>query len=113
VARTDPKRRTWSTAYAHTLGRHGIGYDQPITITQRKPGAALEGALRQTLAPIQQIYTDTRVLAVGDGIGQTLWIRPLTAIEELFRSAFASAKRQPDSNSGLVEGRRPFRLSLL
>jgi TnpA family transposase len=60
VARTDPKRRTWSTAsYVHTLGRHGIGYDQPITITQRQPGAAIEGALRQTLAPIQQIFTDT------------------------------------------------------
>ena len=60
VARTDPKRRTWSTAtYVHTLGRHGIGYDQPITITQRQPGAAIEGALRQTLAPIQRIFTDT------------------------------------------------------
>jgi len=60
VARTDPKRRTWSTAtYVHTLGRHGIGYDQPITITQRQPGAAIEGALRQTLAPIQKIFTDT------------------------------------------------------
>jgi TnpA family transposase len=43
----------------HTLGRHGIGYDQPITITQRQPGAAIEGALRQTLAPIQKIFTDT------------------------------------------------------
>jgi TnpA family transposase len=60
VARTDPKRRTGSTAsYVHTLGRHGIGYDQPITITQRQPGAAIEGALRQTLAPIQKIFTDT------------------------------------------------------
>jgi TnpA family transposase len=66
VARTDPKRRTWSTAsYVHTLGRHGIGYDQPITITQRQPGAAIEGALRQTLAPIQQIFTDTH--------GYTAW----------------------------------------
>jgi TnpA family transposase len=60
VARTDPKRRTWSTAsYVHTLGRHGIGYDQPISLTQRQPGAAIEGALRQTLAPIQNIFTDT------------------------------------------------------
>ena len=60
LARTDPKRRTWSTAsYVHTLGRHGIGYDQPITITQRQSGAAIEGALRQTLAPIQRIFTDT------------------------------------------------------
>jgi TnpA family transposase len=60
VARTDPKRRTWSTAsYVHTLGRHGIGYDQPITITRRQPGAAIEGALRQTLSPIQKIFTDT------------------------------------------------------
>src|SRR6202453_2912351 len=60
VARTDPKRRKWSTAsYVHTLGRHGIGYDQPITITERQPGAAIEGALRQTLAPIQKIFTDT------------------------------------------------------
>jgi TnpA family transposase len=60
TARTDPKRRNWSTAsYVHTLGRHGIGYDQPITITQRQPGAAIEGALHQTLAPIQRIFTDT------------------------------------------------------
>jgi hypothetical protein len=27
----------------HTLGRHGIGYDQEITITQRQPGAAIDG----------------------------------------------------------------------
>jgi TnpA family transposase len=60
LARTDPKRRTWSTAsYVHTLGQHGIGYDQPITITQRQPGAAIEGAIRQTLAPIQRLFTDT------------------------------------------------------
>jgi hypothetical protein len=31
LARTDPKRRTLSTAtYVHTLARHGIAYDQPI-----------------------------------------------------------------------------------
>jgi Tn3 transposase DDE domain len=33
LARTDPKRRTFSTAtYVHTLARHGIVYDQPLAV---------------------------------------------------------------------------------
>ena len=91
VARTDPKRRTWSTAsYVHTLGRHGIGYDQPITITQRQPGAAIEGAIRQTPgANSENLYRHARVLSLGHGIVETLRVRPLSAFEKLSRSAFA------------------------
>ena len=65
IARTDPKRRNLSTAsYVHTLGRHGIGYDQPIATTVRQQGAAIEGALRQTVAPF----------SVGHGAFQTAGI---------------------------------------
>ena len=60
LARTDPKRRTYSTAtYVHTLARHGIVYDQPLAVTQRQQGAAIEGALRQRNAPIRRVFADT------------------------------------------------------
>jgi TnpA family transposase len=60
LARTDPKRRTLSTAtYIHTLARHGIAYDQPIAINRRQDGAAIEGALRQAVMPIRRVMTDT------------------------------------------------------
>jgi TnpA family transposase len=60
LARTDPKRRTFSTAtYVHTLARHGIVYDQPLAVTQRQQGAAIEGALRQRNAPIRRVFSDT------------------------------------------------------
>jgi hypothetical protein len=49
LARTDPKRRTLSTAtYVHTLARRGIAYDQPIVITQRQ--AVAGGRLSAVLA---------------------------------------------------------------
>lgn len=72
LARTDPKRRTMSTAtYVHTLARQGIAYDQPIAVTQRQDGAAIEGALRQTLMPIRRIMTDTHgYSAFGMGLGK-------------------------------------------
>ncbi len=60
LARTDPKRRTYCTAtYVHTLARHGIVYDQPLAVTQRQQGAAIEGALRQRNAPIRRVFADT------------------------------------------------------
>ena len=72
LARTDPKRRTLSTAtYIHTLARHGIAYDQPIAITHRQDGAAIEGALRQAVMPIRRVMTDTHgYSAFGMGLGK-------------------------------------------
>jgi TnpA family transposase len=43
----------------HTLARHGIVYDQPLAVTQRQQGAAIEGALRQRNAPIRRVFSDT------------------------------------------------------
>ena len=72
LARTDPKRRTLSTAtYVHTLARHGIAYDQPIPITRRQDGAAIEGALRQSVMPIRRVMTDTHgYSAFGMGLAK-------------------------------------------
>jgi len=72
LARTDPKRRSLSTAtYVHTLARHGIAYDQPIPITRRQDGAAIEGALRQSVMPIRRVMTDTHgYSAFGMGLGK-------------------------------------------
>src|ERR1017187_253322 len=72
LARTDPKRRTLSTAtYVHTIARHGIAYDQPIPITRRQDGAAIEGALRQSVMPIRRVMTDTHgYSAFGMGLAK-------------------------------------------
>ena len=72
LARTDPKRRTYSTAtYIHTLARHGIVYDQPIPVTQRQQGVAIEGALRQRNAPIRRVFSDTHgYSAFGMALGK-------------------------------------------
>jgi TnpA family transposase len=72
LARTDPKRRLLSTAtYVHTLARRGIAYDQPIPITRRQDGAAIEGALRQTIMPIRRVMTDTHgYSAFGMGLAK-------------------------------------------
>ena len=76
LARTDPKRRTLSTAtYVHTLARRGIAYDQPIPITRRQDGAAIEGALRQRVMPIRRVMTDTHgYTAFGMGLGKFVGI---------------------------------------
>jgi hypothetical protein len=39
--------------YVHTLAGHGIGYDQPLAVTQRQQGAAIEGALRHDAREIR------------------------------------------------------------
>lgn len=46
-ARVDPRRRTHATGvYTHVLDQHGIVYDQPIVLTERQAGAAIEGVVR-------------------------------------------------------------------
>jgi TnpA family transposase len=61
-----------STAtHIHTLARHGIAYDQPIAITRRQDGAAIEGAIRQAIMPIRRVMTDTHgYSAFGMGLGE-------------------------------------------
>jgi hypothetical protein len=55
----------------HTLARHDIAYDQPIAITRRQDGAAIEGAIRQAIMPIRRVMTDTHgYLAFGMGLGK-------------------------------------------
>jgi len=78
LARTDPKRRTLSTAtYIHALARHGIAYHQQIAISRRQDGAAIEGALRWAVMPIRRIMTDTHgYSAFGMGLGNFVGIDP-------------------------------------
>jgi hypothetical protein len=46
-ARTDPRRRTYAAGiYTHVLDRWGIVYDQPIVLSERQAGVAIEGVER-------------------------------------------------------------------
>ena len=73
TARTDPRRRTWSTAvYSHVLDQWGIAYDQPLPLMTRQPGAAIEGALRQKITTIRRVMTDTH--------GYTAWAMSLAKL---------------------------------
>jgi TnpA family transposase len=60
-ARTDPRRGTPSIGtYTHILDQWAIMYDQPILLGRRQAGTAIEGALRQTVAPaLSRIAVDT------------------------------------------------------
>lgn len=47
-ARVDPTRRRHGVAlYTQVLDQCGIVYDQPIVVTQRQAGVAIEGVVRQ------------------------------------------------------------------
>lgn len=73
TARTDPRRRTWSTAvYSHVLDQWGIAYDQPLPLMTRQPGAAIEGAIRQKITTIRRVMTDTH--------GYTAWAMSLAKL---------------------------------
>src|ERR1019366_10058868 len=67
------------------------------------------GAAPDARADTEDLYGHARVLGVGDGTLQACGVRPMSAFEELSRSAFARAERQPDRNSGIPEGCRPRR----
>lgn len=44
TARVDPRRRTYAAGiYTHVLDRWGIVYDQPIVLSERQAGVAIEG----------------------------------------------------------------------
>ena len=59
-ARVDPKRRTHGIGtYTTVLDQWGISYDQPLPLLQRQAGAAIEGVIRQRIAPVTRLAVDT------------------------------------------------------
>src|ERR1022692_471321 len=60
TARVDPKRRRHAVGtYTHVLDRWGIVYDQPLLAATRQAGAAIEGAIRQTITRLARLAVDT------------------------------------------------------
>jgi TnpA family transposase len=60
LARVDPKRRHHAVGtYTHVLDRWGIVYDQPLLLSTRQAGAAIEGAVRQSLTRLERLAVDT------------------------------------------------------
>jgi len=75
-ARLDPRRKGPAIGtYPHVLDQWSIFYDQPIVLGKRQAGAALEGALRQTVVErLERVAVDTHgfthfALAVGKFCG--------------------------------------------
>jgi TnpA family transposase len=60
-ARLDPKRKGPAIGtYPHVLDQWSIFYDQPIVLNRRQAGAAIEGALRQTIVDkLERVSVDT------------------------------------------------------
>jgi TnpA family transposase len=60
TARVDPRRRVFAVGmYSHVLDKWGIVYDQPIVLNKRQAGAAIEGAIRQSLFNVDRVAVDT------------------------------------------------------
>ena len=60
MARVDPKRRRHAVGtYTHVLNQWGIVYDQPLLLSTRQAGAAIEGAARQSLTRLERLAVDT------------------------------------------------------
>lgn len=60
MARVDPKRRRHAVGtYTHVLNQWGIVYDQPLLLSTRQAGAAIEGAVRQSMTRLERIAVDT------------------------------------------------------
>ena len=59
-ARQDPRRQTASIGvYSHVRDRWGIFHAQPIVLTERQAGAAIEGVVRQERVEVSQLAVDT------------------------------------------------------
>ena len=60
-ARLDPKRQVKGMGmYSHVMDQWGIAYDLPIVLGNRQAGAAIEGAVRQTLIDdVEFVAVDT------------------------------------------------------
>jgi TnpA family transposase len=60
ASRVDPKRRRHAIGtYVHVLDQWGIVYDQPLLLATRQAGAAIEGAIRQSITRIERVAVDT------------------------------------------------------
>ena len=60
MARVDPKRRRHAVGtYTHVLDQWGIVYDQPLLLSTRQAGAAIEGTVRQSLTRLERVAVDT------------------------------------------------------
>jgi TnpA family transposase len=60
LARVDPKRRRHAVGtYTHVLNQWGIVYDQPLLLATRQAGAAIEGAIRQSVTRLERLAVDT------------------------------------------------------
>jgi len=60
MARVDPKRRRHAVGtYTHVLDQWGIVYDQPLPLSTRQAGAAIEGAVRQSITRLERLAVDT------------------------------------------------------
>lgn len=60
LARVDPKRRRHAVGtYTHVLNQWGIVYDQPLLLATRQAGAAIEGAVRQSVTRLERVAVDT------------------------------------------------------
>jgi TnpA family transposase len=81
-ARMDPKRRVRGIGlYTHVLDQWGIIYDQPILLGNRQAGAAIEGAVKQTVSDaLDYVAVDSAgythfALAVAKRLGFDLFPR--------------------------------------
>jgi TnpA family transposase len=60
LSRVDPKRRRHAVGtYTHVLDQWGIVYDQPLLLATRQAGAAIEGAVRQSITQLERLAVDT------------------------------------------------------
>ena len=60
LSRVDPKRRRHAVGtYTHVLDQWGIVYDQPLLLATRQAGAAIEGAVRQSITHLERLAVDT------------------------------------------------------
>lgn len=73
-ARLDPRRKGPAIGtYPHVLDQWAIFYDQPIVLGKRQAGAAIEGALRQTVVEtIERVAVDARVHLLRDVARQSV-----------------------------------------
>ena len=75
-ARLDPRRKGYAVGtYPHVLDQWSIAYDQPIVLNRWQAGAAIEGALRQTVVEkVDKLAVDTHgftyfAMALAKGVG--------------------------------------------
>jgi hypothetical protein len=72
LSRIDPKRRRHAVGtYTHVLDQWGIIYDQPLLLATRQAGAAIEGAVRQSITHLERLAVDTHGYGFWDGDCQT------------------------------------------